>query len=468
MSDNRNHFEKSHALASSVIGFEFEFFSSLPKGRAADSLSDLLGKKVVVSEKYHSKVPATRDSFKLEPDYSGGSKMMEFITGPLPYNEAIPIMIKTLKWIGENGYTTDRCAFQFSVSFDKNRRDVRERIETMDQLKFILGLDEAFIYSKFENRSKNVYAKSVKKVVPRNRYMILENLSTIDPKMFKVPSDKYYGVNFTKSTKGYLEFRYLGGKDYEKKISEIREVVDYIVLYLYDILSQRISGYTKDDVEKLRDMMKDYANVVKCFSRPELFFRYYPDFHVFVDLKGFDENVKSYFPAIRDKIFDLVVEGGIKDCYFNYDTSTGRFQIKDARFRNSIGVENLDIINCDIKSSNIKNCNIYDCKIKKSNIEDCYLVRGNDVNDSKVQGTMAEVTNKLKGCFVDCEGKSLDCEIDGGVFRAGILGDNSKVSKDTQRVKGWSETREERFITDSRHQNLNDKYRRAKFGDMNY
>jgi len=60
MSDNRNHFEKSHALASSVIGFEFEFFSSLPKGRAADSLSDLLGKKVVVSEKYHSKVPATR------------------------------------------------------------------------------------------------------------------------------------------------------------------------------------------------------------------------------------------------------------------------------------------------------------------------------------------------------------------------------------------------------------------------
>jgi hypothetical protein len=81
---------------------------------------------------------------------------------------------------------------------------------------------------------------------------------------------------------------------------------------------------------------------------------------------------------------------------------------------------------------------------------------------------MAEVTNKLKDCFVDCEGKSLDCEIDGGVFRAGILGDNSKVSKDTQRVKGWSETREERFITDSRHQNLNDKYRRAKFGDMNY
>jgi hypothetical protein len=298
--------------------------------------------------------------------------------------------------------------------------------------------------------------------------MILENLSTIDPKMFKIPGDKYYGVNFTKSPKGYLEFRYLGGKDYEKKIKEIREVIDYVILYLYDILSKRISGYTKEDVEKLREMMKDYSNVVKCFSRPELFFRYYPDFHVFVDLKGFDENIKSYFPAIRDKIFDLVVEGGIKDCYFNYDTSTGRCQIKDARFRNSIEVDNLDILSCDIKGSNIKNCNIYDCKIKKSNLEDCYLVRGNDVYDSKVQSTIAEVTNKLNNCFVDCEGKSLDCDIVGGVFRAGILGDNSSLSKETQRVKGWNEIRDERFITDSRHKNLNDKYRRAKFGDMNY
>ena len=96
------------------------------------------------------------------------------------------------------------------------------------------------------------------------------------------------------------------------------------------------------------------------------------------------------------------------------------------------------------------------------------LVRGNDVYDSKVQSTIAEVTNKLNNCFVDCEGKSLDCDIVGGVFRAGILGDNSSLSKETQRVKGWNEIRDERFITDSRHKNLNDKYRRAKFGDMNY
>jgi hypothetical protein len=223
MTDNRTHFDKLHALSSSVIGFEFEFYTNMLKGRAAESLSKLINKKVVVSERYHSGVVVDASTCKLEPDYSGGSKMMEFITGPLPYNEAITILIKVLNWIDENGWTTDRCAFQFSVSFDKFRKEVKDRIENLDKLKFILGFDENFIYSKFGDRSKNVYAKSIKRVVPRNRFSMIENLTTIDPRMFKVPEDKYYGVNFTKIPKGYLEFRYLGNRDYQKKSKDIRD-----------------------------------------------------------------------------------------------------------------------------------------------------------------------------------------------------------------------------------------------------
>ena len=128
---NRTHFEKMNALSSSVIGFEFEFYTNMLKGKAAEALGKLLNKKVVVSEKYHSKVPVDGNTFKLEPDYSGGGKMVEFITGPLPYNEAITIMIKTLNWIDENGWTNDRCAFQFSVSFDKFRPDVKDKIQNM-------------------------------------------------------------------------------------------------------------------------------------------------------------------------------------------------------------------------------------------------------------------------------------------------------------------------------------------------
>lgn len=466
--NNRNHFDTIHALSSSVLGFEFEFYTDMLKGRVADELEKLLKKKVVVSEKYHSKTPIDRNTFKLEPDYSGGSKMLEFITGPLPYDEAIPIMIKTLKWIDENGWTNDRCAFQFSVSFDKFRPDIKDKMENLDKLKFILGLDEAKIYDKFGNRAKNVYAKSIKRVVPRNRFSILENITSIDPRMFKVPEDKYYGVNFSKLKDGYLEIRYLGNRDYQKKIKEIREIVDYVVLYLYDILSRRISGYDKDDVAKLQAMMNDYAKVVRSFNNPEFFFRNYPNFHVFVDLKGWDENIRSYFPVIKNKIFDLIVEGGITSCYFNYDTTTGRYQVKEARSRDAFIIEDVDLILCDVKNGLIVNCNLYDCQIKKSHIDNCQIFSGTTVSSSKLKATKVDYTNTLKDCFIDCEGKNLNCKIEGGVLRGGTVGEYAEIADDTMKVKGWDELRKQRFITDKRLKDLNDQYHIPKFKNMNF
>jgi hypothetical protein len=190
MSNTPSHFDKLHVLNSAVIGFEFEFFSNMVRGRIVDSLSKELGKKIILSSKYHSKIPVNSETFKLEPDYSGGSKMNELITGPLPYSEAIPILIKTLRWIDKNGWTNDKCAFQFSISFDKMRKDIVNRMENLDKLKFILGLDEGVIYSKFGNRTNNVYAKSIKKIVPRNRFSTIDDLTSIDPKIFKLPDDK--------------------------------------------------------------------------------------------------------------------------------------------------------------------------------------------------------------------------------------------------------------------------------------
>jgi hypothetical protein len=468
MSNERTHFDRLYALSSSEIGFEFEFYTNMLKGRAAESLGKLLKKKVIVSEKYHSQIPVNSSTFKLEPDYSGGGKMMEFITGPLPYNEAIPIMIKTLKWIDENGWTNDRCAFQFSVSFDKSRRDIKEKMENLDRLKFILGLDEGKIYDKFGTRIKNVYAKSIKRIIPRNRFSILENITSIDPKMYKVPDDKYYGVNFTKLSKGYLEFRYLGNRDYQKKIREIRDVVDYVLLYLYDMLSGRISGYTKDDLAKLQGMMKDYSKVVKSFNNPKFFFNNYPDLHIFVDLKGWEENIKTYFPVIRDKLFELVVEGNVTSGFFNYDTTTGKYQLKDARTREAVLIDGVDLILCDIKNGVLRNCNIHNCDIKKSSLEDCNVVGGSKLYSCKVKSTIVEFTNELKDCFIDCEKKNINCKIIGGVFRSGNLGDASEVSKETYKVKGWDEIRNNRFVTDSRLKDLNDRFNVARFGNMNY
>ena len=60
--------------------------------------------------------------------------MNELITGPMPYAEAIPVLIKVLHWIDENGWTTDKCAFQFSISFDNKDRKLENNIKCRDCL----------------------------------------------------------------------------------------------------------------------------------------------------------------------------------------------------------------------------------------------------------------------------------------------------------------------------------------------
>jgi hypothetical protein len=467
MSNNLNHFDKLHALNAAVIGFEFEFFSNMVRGRIIESLSKLLGKKIILTSKYHSKVPVNSDTFKLEPDYSGGSKMNELITGPMSYSEAMPVLIKVLRWIDENGWTNDKCAFQFSISFDKMRKDVVTRMENLDKLQFILGLDEGVIYSKFGNRTNNVYAKSIKKIVPRNRFTSIDDLVTIDPKIFKLPDDKYYGANFTKLKDGYIEIRYLGGRDYQKKITEIREIIDYVIIHLYNILSGR-TQYSQKDLETLKQMMREYSKVVKSFSDPRAFFMHYPDIHLLVDLKGFEEGIKTYYPMIREKIFDLIVEGGVRHGFFNYDTSTGRFQLKDARCRDASYITDIDLLDCDIKGSKLLNCNMYGCSVKNSQLEECQLFTGNTVSNSKLKSTSVDYSNHLDECYIDCEDKIIDCDIKGGVIRKADLGRNSKVSDETEKVKDFEEVRQQRFISDSRLKDVNVHFKPQKFRDQNW
>lgn len=461
-----SHFDKYQALSSSVLGFEFEFFSEMVRGRIVESLSKMLGKKVVLSDKYHSKIPVSADSFKLEPDYSGGSKMNELITGPMPYGEAIPVLIKVLKWIEANGWTTDRCAFQFSISFDPHNRKL-EKMERLDRMKFILGIDEGIVYSSFGNRTNNVYAKSLKKIVPVNKFSILENITTIDPKLFKLPGEKYYGANFTKLQDGYVEIRYLGGKDYQKKINPILEVTDYVTLLLHDILSGK-KVYEKEDVQKLQEMMRKHTKVVRSFSNPDSFFMNYPDFHVLVDLKGYEENIKTYWSHIREKIFDLIVEGGIQACFFNYDTSIGRFQIKDAKSKNGLILKDVDIFDSVVKNGKLENCNLYGTQVKNSELYDCKLVFGNKLFDSKFQNSIADYGNLLENCYIDCPQQMVDCEVKGGVLRKADLGRNSLISEQTEKVKDFNEIRTTRFIADSRLKNLNDPIAKIKFKNINY
>ena len=143
--------EQLNAIHSSKIGFEFEFFSNenLRSLRRIDLSQALNTEAIRIEEKAHSGFTPTENTFKLEPDNSGGTGMIELVTGPLPFVEAKLAMAKTLKWIRENGKTNERCSIHINIAFDGKKLGPIVNMSKLDVGKFVLNFDENKVYEAF-------------------------------------------------------------------------------------------------------------------------------------------------------------------------------------------------------------------------------------------------------------------------------------------------------------------------------
>ncbi len=417
---------------STKLGFEFEFYSNLNRNEIVAQLGKVLGKKVLLFKKYHSSFKPTKDIFKLEPDYSGGSKMVEFITGPLPYFEAIVILIKTLKWINENGYTNKKCAFQFGLSVDTSIYPDVPPMNQLNTLKYILGFNENFIYKRFPERSGSLYAKSIKRIVPVNKFVDPTNVSFIDKNLFEVPLEKNMGINFLKLPEGYFEVRYLGGKDYQKRYTALKEVIDYIITYTVGVLRFN-NGFTENDLKVLRMFLNDIYKSASTFIDPETFQKNYPHMNIMVDLRSDPQILRSFFITIREVLYDLIVENNIKEGIINYDSSLGKFQLKDVKTTRAYLLNDYDILEGEI-SGNILNCRMFTCKLNDCTIEECDLITNNEINRSKIMLSDLYFTNKVHDSYIDNKNKEINCEVFGGIIRSGFIGKLASISPETEVV----------------------------------
>ena len=96
-------------------------------------------------------------------------------------------------------------------------------------------------------------------------------------------TEKYYGVNFSKLPKNYIEFRYLGGKDYEKKYNTILNMTEHFVLSLYESLVNPV--YNKHDLKMLDSLLEKHRSVIESYKTYSAFKRKYPKIKLMVDLK---------------------------------------------------------------------------------------------------------------------------------------------------------------------------------------
>ena len=415
-------------LNGSQIGVEFEFYSNLELEETQKSLSKLLNRKIRLEDKAHSDFQPSNEVFKMEPDMSGGKGLVELVTGAMQYRDARIVIIKMLGWIRANGYTTDRASIHLNMSFNPDYLGDKMMISKMNILKFILEFDEKRVYKYFPNRENSTYAKSIKWVMPKNEaFYYNENLISSDN--FTFANTKYYGINFEKAQKNYLEFRYVGGKDYEKKADDILHLAEMFIMSVWkSCFNPMFTPENKIEMKRilqknapLMEMLKDYTAVNK----------HWPKIHILVDLQDNPQVIEVQWARFKTKVLDLLAHGGMEEGVINYDSDYSEVQVKDGKFKTAYILNGFEFVNCEL-SGNIENCGIYSCKITGAQILRSNLYQGTEVMDSKVESSFVHGSCTLKNCYVFGKDGIFKGRMEGGIFREGGVGPHARFSKETE------------------------------------
>lgn len=416
-------------LNSSQIGIEFEFYSNLGLKETQKQLSELLGRKIQLEDKAHSDFQPSAEVFKMEPDMSGGKGLIELVTGAMPYRNARLVIIRMLKWIRENGYTTDRSSIHLNMSFNPDFLENPNMISRMNILKFILDFDEARVYKYFPEREGSTYAKSIKWVMPKQEAFYY-NEHLINSDNFVFANTKYYGINFEKSQQNYLEFRYIGGKDYEKREDDILTLADKFIMSIWNSCqSPKFSPENKIELKRILNKNKPLIEMLKDYKAVN---KHWPKIHILVDLQDNEQIIEVQWNRFKHKVLELLSNGTMEAGIINYDSDYSQVQVKDGKFKTAYLLDGFDFVDCELLG-NIENSEIVGGNVKGAQIKRCNLYKGAEIMDSKVESSFVHGSCTLKNCYVFGRDGIFKGRMIGGIFREGNVGPHARF-EDTEVV----------------------------------
>jgi hypothetical protein len=418
---------QSSKLKDAKVGFEFEFYvKDLSFYKTLELINqDLSPVKVWGFRQYHSDFTPDENNFKIEPDLSGGSNMVELVTGPLDFYDAKFFLIKIIKFIQNYGYTNEKSSVHFNISFhDKDLND-------LNILKLILNTDEEEIYRNYPSRKNNVYAKTIKKIVPFKEYDFFNIPISVVKNNMRLPSDKYYGVNFlninNEKESQRLEFRYIGGKDYEKNLGQLIYFLERFIILTHDTID---TDFSSEDVNKLEEYLEDNISNFKNLSKYDNFIVDFPTIQLQIDQDGNYDVVSAYYTKIYNKLFNLI-DGteDLKECIVNYVTTTQTMEVIDATIKSTATLRSYDLVNC-ICEGIFDDCFFAASQLNNSQLVKCKLYHA-DVKDTKVLNCKVDGSSLTNCYFMD---GYLNGDMFGGVYRSGKLGPYATMDADVKIV----------------------------------
>jgi hypothetical protein len=429
--------DKSKVYENSSLSFIFEFKSPVRRRDLASKLSKNLGKKVQWFKGVNESFNPTNDTFKLSNKYNANTKSFVFETGFMQYQDAIHTMLKTMNIVDHFGHTDDRCEVKVNVSMHEKHIESGVHISKLNKFKYLIGLNEESILNDWNTESTDrhkinqnqyfyVHAKD-----PYNTIISSSLVERMDPHVFNFPKSDFFGHDFSHLDEGYLTINYIGGKDYQKRKTEAVSTINSVIDRLYETLSSNYQ-YRTDEKRKIEKIVEEYKTVVKATKNFDTLRSNYPNLHITYDLYGYDYIIESNYQRFREKIFELLVFGGVEVADINFDNERQMIQVKDAKINKNVIMEDFEFYNC-IVEADAKNCLFSNCTIKNSKLEECDIITNNYIKNSKIiecryQGSGNEITNS----YLDNDHKNMidaslkNCLVSNGSFRI-----SSEIDKDT-------------------------------------
>lgn len=408
---DKNLFQNDHIVGNSLIGFEFKGVFKDDENVLITKLGDVLNRDVTFSNiKYKLLEPTDHQAVLIQD-----GKFCIVKTPQYSYFEALFILPKILELLKslkdyKNSYLYCR------VGFNKDFCDVNQ----INVMKFILEFNEDYILKHLTDLTLDGSFEKLTDIKPLNLDSCVD---TIKKRMdsLKYEDDEIYGIDFSTIKLGYIVFKYAEEINYRNKWDELLKSINHTIITLYN--SSVSYDFTEEEAKKIEDLDDKYKDLSKSFSCYELFKEKYKGIKLTKDLNGDNMDIDIVFPAIKDKLFDIVVKNDIKEAEINYDSDVSRLQLKNIEVRKCYHISGVDIVDSELTNCTIRDCDIYDTNIDKSSVVKCNLFGYADCKDSRFVDSFVSRNIKLKNCRVTgALGKM------GGVMKGGSLKDTTIIS----------------------------------------
>ena len=409
---DKNLFQNDRITGNSKVGFEFRGQFNDDENVLLTKLKEILNRDISFSNIKYKLLEPTDTQAVMTID----GKYCEAKTPQYSYFEALFILPKILDLL--KGLKDEKNSYlYFRIGFNKDFCD----LDQINIMKFCLEFNENYVLKHLADLTLDGSFEKLTDIKPVDLESCIDTIKKRMDDLKYTDYEDIYGIDFSSIKLGYVTFTYAREINYRNKWEELLKCLNHTIITLYNTCSSY--DFTEAEAKKIEELDDNYKKTAEAFGCYEIFKEKYKSIKLTKDLNSDNIEMDVIFPAIKDKLFDIVVRCGIKEAEINYDSDISKLQLKNIETKKCYHLNGVDIVDSELTNCTVRNCDLYDTKVEKSSIIKSNLFGYADCKDCNIRDSFVSMNIKLKDCNVSGPlGKM------GGMMKGGSLRDTTVIT----------------------------------------